>query len=72
MTSNFERVAGPFPGALGGVTWDGEGVLLSLIDEMTIKKFHPATGAVSDYRLYTSHMRHTPASSMRARRAGAA
>ena len=56
MTSNFERVAGPFPGALGGVTWDGEGVLLSLIDEMTIKKFHPATGAVSDYRLYTGRV----------------
>ncbi len=56
MTNVFERVAGPFPGALGGVAWDGEGVLFSLIDEMTIKKFHPATGNASDYRLYTGRV----------------
>lgn len=53
MNWKFERVAGPFKGALGGVAWDGTGVLVSLIDEMQIKKFNPLTGNTTDYRNYT-------------------
>jgi gluconolactonase len=56
MNWNFEAVAGPFPGALGGIAWDGEGVLFSLIDEMTIKKYFPSSGEVADYRCYTGRV----------------
>jgi gluconolactonase len=56
MTWNFEAVAGPFPGALGGVAWDGEGVLFSLIDEMTVKKYFPSSGEVEDFRRYTGRV----------------
>ena len=31
MNWKFEPVAGPFKGALGGVAWDGSGMLVSLI-----------------------------------------
>ena len=56
MTWNFEQVAGPFPGAMGGVAWDGEGILFSLVDEQLIKKFYPETGAVKDFRAYTGRV----------------
>src|SRR5258705_4886271 len=56
MTWNFEQVAGPFPGAMGSVAWDGEGILFSLIDEQLIKKFYPQTGAVKDFRAYTGRI----------------
>jgi gluconolactonase len=56
MIWKFERVAGPFPGALGGVAWDGDGVLFSLIDEMIVKKYLPTSGEVTDYRLYTGRV----------------
>ncbi|MDB6001683.1 MAG: gluconolactonase, partial [Rhizobacter sp.] len=52
MSWTFERVAGPFPGAMGGVAWDGRHVLFSLLDEMAIKQFDPESGAVADYRRY--------------------
>ncbi|MEI7530770.1 MAG: SMP-30/gluconolactonase/LRE family protein [Betaproteobacteria bacterium] len=56
MTIQFSKVAGPFKGSLGGVTWDGEGVLFSLLDEMEIKKYIPSTKAVSDFRLYSGRI----------------
>ncbi|MDB5990052.1 MAG: hypothetical protein JWQ10_1455 [Herbaspirillum sp.] len=56
MTWKFECVAGPFTGALGGVAWDGDGVLFSLIDEMTVKKYLPSSGKVADFRLYTGRV----------------
>ena len=56
MNWKFEPVAGPFKGALGGVAWDGSGVLVSLIDEMQIRKFDPATGKDSVYRNYTGRV----------------
>ncbi|MGZ5787212.1 MAG: SMP-30/gluconolactonase/LRE family protein, partial [Ramlibacter sp.] len=49
----FERVAGPFPGNMGGVAWDGQAVLFSLPEAMVIKRFDPSTGATSDWRKYT-------------------
>jgi sugar lactone lactonase YvrE len=56
MTWNFKAVAGPFPGALGGVVWDGKQLLFSLIDEMTIKQYDPVSGNVSDFRRHTGRV----------------
>lgn len=50
---HFEPVAGPFPGNMGGVAWDGRIVLFSLPDAMVVKRFDPATGAVDDWRKYS-------------------
>ena len=52
----FERVAGPFTSALGGVAWNGEHVLFSLPGDMLIKAFDPATGEVFDHRKYVGHV----------------
>lgn len=55
-TYQFERVAGPFTSALAGVAWDGRHVLFSLIDDMSIKRFDPSTGEVSDHRSYVGRV----------------
>lgn len=55
-TYTFERVAGPFTSALGGVAWDGRQILFSLIDDMTIKRFDVDTGEVADHRLYVGRV----------------
>jgi gluconolactonase len=49
----FEPVAGPFDGTLGGVAWDGEAVLFSLVTGMQIRRFDPATGTTDVWRKYT-------------------
>jgi sugar lactone lactonase YvrE len=51
---NFQRVAGPYKGALGGIAWDGEGVLFSAVDEGRILRYAPATGEVREFRRYTN------------------
>ena len=33
MTWNFERIAGPYQGGMGGLAWDGGKMLFSVIDE---------------------------------------
>jgi gluconolactonase len=51
---SFEPVAGPFANTtMGGVAWDGEGVLFSLVTGMQIQRHVPATGATSLWRKYT-------------------
>ena len=52
----FEPVAGPFPGSMGGVAWDGQAVLFSLPEAMLVKRFDPATGVTSDWRKYTGRV----------------
>jgi gluconolactonase len=50
----FEPVAGPFAGTtMGGVAWDGEAVLFSLVTGMQIKRFDPASGRTDTWRKYT-------------------
>ena len=44
---NFQRVAGPYKGALGGVAWDGEGVLFSAVDEGRILRYLPQSTTVA-------------------------
>jgi gluconolactonase len=56
MIDVFKRVSGPFQSELGGLTWDGEGVLFSLLDEMTIKKYYPGSQKTEDYRKYTGRI----------------
>jgi gluconolactonase len=52
----FELVAGPFEGQLGGVVWDGGAVLFSAIDEGRLLRFDPQTRAVSEVRRYTNRV----------------
>jgi sugar lactone lactonase YvrE len=56
MNQLFKRVSGPYPSELGGITWNGQEVLFSLLDEMVIKKFNPQTKLTSDFRKYTGRI----------------
>jgi gluconolactonase len=49
----FEPVAGPFDSTMGGVAWDGERVLFSLVSGLQIKSLDPASGRVDTWRKYT-------------------
>src|SRR5262245_16065969 len=58
MSWQFERVAGPFQGPLGGVVFDrarGQ-VLVSAIDEGRLLWFDPASKAVSEFRRYANRV----------------
>jgi gluconolactonase len=54
MAWNFERIAGPYTGGMGGLAWDGGKMLFSAIDEGFIRSFDPTTGRVSDYRKHAN------------------
>ncbi len=54
MTWKFERVAGPYSGPLGGLAWDGAGMLFSAVMENVIYRYDPARGKVSVARKYTN------------------
>jgi sugar lactone lactonase YvrE len=41
---------------MGGVAWDGEAVLYSLVTTLVIKRYDPASGATSDWRKYTGRV----------------
>jgi len=56
MRWSFERIAGPFQGATGGLAWDGAGMLFSAIEEGLILRYDPASGAVSEWRRYTNRV----------------
>jgi gluconolactonase len=53
MVWKFERVAGPFKGITGGVTWDGKYVLFSAVQEERILTFDPRSATVDIFRQYT-------------------
>ena len=53
---NFERVAGPYQGGMGGLAWDGSRMLFSVIDEGFIRGFDPATRQISDCRNYANRI----------------
>jgi sugar lactone lactonase YvrE len=53
MTWTFERVAGPYKGITGGVTWDGNAILFSAVQEERILRFDLRTGKVDNFRKYT-------------------
>jgi gluconolactonase len=56
MTWQFELVAGPYDGPIGGVAWDGAAVLFSLIEEGRILRLDPQTQAVTELRRYTNRV----------------
>lgn len=53
MSWNFETVAGPYKGALGGVAPSGDGVLFSLVGESRILRLD-AAGKVDEWRRFSS------------------
>ena len=53
MAWNFERVAGPFKGATGGLAWDGASLYFSAVDEERVLRFHPERSSVDEYRRWT-------------------
>jgi len=50
----FEKVAGPFEGATGGLAWDGSGMLFSAVAEGRILRYDPASGKATEFRKYTN------------------
>jgi sugar lactone lactonase YvrE len=52
-TWTFERVAGPYQGALCGVAWDGKDVLFCAEAEGRILRLVTASAKVEDFRRYT-------------------
>ncbi|HLH92020.1 MAG TPA: SMP-30/gluconolactonase/LRE family protein [Xanthobacteraceae bacterium] len=56
MAWQFERVAGPYQGPLGGVVADGEGVIFSAIDAGLLLRFDPRTKATTELRRYTNRV----------------
>ncbi len=50
----FEKVAGPFQGAIGGLAWDGSCMLFSAITEGRILRYDPKSGKTSEVRKYTN------------------
>lgn len=60
MAWTFESVGGPikgqFGGALGGLAWDGEGMLVSGLEAGLIFRHDPGTGAVTEWRRHTNRV----------------
>jgi sugar lactone lactonase YvrE len=56
MSWQFELVAGPYDGALGGVAWDGQTLLFSAVMEARILRFDPKTRAVTEARRHTGRV----------------
>ena len=54
MSWQFEQVAGPFNGALGGVVDTGRGVLFSVVADSRILSLDTASGSVSEFRRFCS------------------
>jgi gluconolactonase len=54
MTWEFQEVAGPITGGLGGMCWTGETLLVSAVGEGVIYRCDPQTGALSEFRRYTN------------------
>lgn len=60
MTWEFEKVAGPFEGPGGGVAWDGQALLFSIIELGTVNpagrilRYDPRSGEVGEFRRYTN------------------
>ena len=56
MAWQFEKVAGPYQGPLGGVVRDGDAVIFSAIDAGLLLRHDPATGATTEVRRYTNRV----------------
>jgi gluconolactonase len=56
MAWQFEKVAGPYQGPLGGVVRDGDAVIFSAIDAGLLLRHDPATGTTEEVRRYTNRV----------------
>jgi gluconolactonase len=56
MAWQFELIAGPFESAAGGVVWNGQSVIFSIIDEGRLLQFDPQTGKTAELRRYTNRV----------------
>lgn len=56
MTWKFEMLAGPYQGPCGGLAWDGEAMLFSVIDEGRIMRYSPAAHRTDEFRRYTNRV----------------
>ena len=54
MSALFERVAGPFSAAGGGVVWDGTAMLFSVVLEGRVLRFDPGDGGLNEVRRFTN------------------
>src|SRR4029078_6245565 len=50
MSWNFELVAGPHKGRIGGLLWDGSGMLYSAVTEERIMRYDPPGGRAGLWR----------------------
>ena len=53
MAWTFERVAGPYKGATGGLAWDGAALFFSAVAEERILRFDPVSNSAAVYRRWT-------------------
>ncbi len=53
MNWTFERVAGPFKGRTGGLAWDGQAMLFSVVQEERVLRLEPSSGRIIEFRKYT-------------------
>jgi gluconolactonase len=56
MNWNFERVHGPLGRPIGGLAWDGEGMLFSDINDGVILRYEPREQRVTVVRKYTNRI----------------
>jgi gluconolactonase len=54
MTWTFELVHGPLGRPIGGLAWDGSGMLFSDVNESTILRYDPSSAQTSEFRKYTN------------------
>ncbi len=54
MDWEFTIAAGPFEGGLGGLAWDGTGMLFTAVGEEKLLRHLPQSGAVAEMRKYTN------------------
>jgi gluconolactonase len=54
MDWEFRTAAGPFAGALGGLAWDGKGMLFTAVGEERLLRYRPENGTVEELRKYTN------------------
>ena len=56
MGWTFETIAEGHSGRIGGIAWDGSGLLFSVPNENVILRYSPATGDLGVARNYTNHI----------------